>query len=77
MPNPVNVVPVMTNKEPPLDLDIVNVVVEAEAVITKYTVSGMTPQNVGSEKTTASPAAMFVMLSQVKVLGVVQVVTLH
>ena len=54
MLNPVNVVPVITNNVPSLVLDIVNVFAEG-AVFTKYTVSGITPQNVGSEKNIASP----------------------
>jgi len=61
MLNPVNVVPVITNNVPSLVLDIVNVVAEG-AVFTKYTVSGITPQNVGSEKNIASPVAPAAML---------------
>ena len=61
MLNPVNVVPVITKIcVPSLVLDIVNVF--AEVVFTKYTVSGITPQNVGSEKNIASPVAPAAML---------------
>jgi hypothetical protein len=74
--NPVNVVAIVC-AVPDFVLDTVNVVVDGMES-TKYIVSGITPQNVGSEKNTASPATMLVAASHVNVFPDVEHdVTLH
>ena len=76
MLRPVNVLPVSVTAAPPLVLDTVNVVAVG-AETTKYTVSGIKPQDAGSEKSTESAAIILCVVSQVIVLGTLHVITLQ